>query len=89
MWDFIGLLIGGLVIGLLGKFIAPGGKDNTPLWLTVICGVGGIVLGYYVYAAFGGNGSRGVDWTRWFVAVLVSAVLVMIASAATGRSRRA
>lgn len=84
--EIIGLLIGGVIIGLLGKLVAPGDKDNIPLWLTVICGIGGILLGYWIYSLFGGDGSRGVDWTRWIVAILVSAVLVVIASTATSRN---
>lgn len=84
--SIIGLLIGGLIIGLLGKFLAPGDKDNTPLWMTLLCGIGGILLGYYIYAAFGGNGSSGVDWVRWIVAIVVAAVLVMIASTIMGRN---
>jgi uncharacterized membrane protein YeaQ/YmgE (transglycosylase-associated protein family) len=79
-------LIVGAIVGLLGKFFAPGDKDNIPLWLTVLCGIGGIILGYYIYAAFGGNGSNGVDWVRWIVAIIVSAVLVVIASTVTGRN---
>ena len=82
----IGVIIAGLIIGLLGKFVAPGDKDNIPLWLTLLCGIGGVILGYYVYAAFRGNGSNGVDWTRWLVAIIVSAVLVIIASTVTGRN---
>jgi uncharacterized membrane protein YeaQ/YmgE (transglycosylase-associated protein family) len=84
--EIIGLLIGGVIIGLLGKLVAPGDKDNIPLWLTIICGIGGIVLGYWIYSLFGGDGSRGVDWVRWIVAILTSAVLVVIASTATGRN---
>lgn len=86
-WEIIGLLIGGTIIGLLGKFVAPGGKDNIPIWLTIICGIGGILLGYVVYDFFGGDGSGGVDWVRWIVAVLTAAVLVVIASTATSRSK--
>jgi len=85
--EIIGVIVAGIVIGLLGKFVAPGNRDNIPLWLTVLCGIGGVVIGWYVYVAFGGNGSPGIDWTRWLVAVLVAAVLVVIASALTGRSR--
>ena len=82
----IGVLVAGVIIGLLGKLVAPGDKDNTPLWLTILCGVGGVLVGWYIYAAFGGNGSSGIDWTRWIVAVLVSAVFVVIASTVTGRN---
>ena len=84
--DILWLIIGGVLIGLLGKFVAPGDKDNIPLWLTVLCGIGGIILGYYIYDLFGGDGSGGVDWVRWIVAVITAAVLVVIASTVTGRN---
>jgi uncharacterized membrane protein YeaQ/YmgE (transglycosylase-associated protein family) len=85
--EIIGVIIAGVIIGLLGKFLAPGSRDNTPLWLTILCGIGGVIIGWYIYTAFGGNGSSGIDWVRWIVAIVVAAVLVMIASTVTGRSR--
>ena len=84
--EIIGVIIAGIIIGLLGKFVAPGDKDNIPLWLTIVCGIGGVILGWFVYAAFGGNCSAGIDWVRWIVAILVAAVLVVIASTLTGRN---
>ena len=84
--EIILVILAGIVIGLLGKFVAPGDKDNIPLWLTIICGIGGVVIGWYVYTAFGGNGSNGVDWVRWIVAIVVAAVLVVVASTVTGRN---
>ena len=84
--EIIGLIIAGLIIGLLGKFVAPGDKDNIPLWLTLLCGIGGVLLGSVIYSAFGGNGSNGIDWTRWIVAIIIAAVLVVIASTVTGRN---
>jgi uncharacterized membrane protein YeaQ/YmgE (transglycosylase-associated protein family) len=84
--EIIGVIIAGIIIGLLGKFVAPGDKDNIPIWLTVLCGIGGVVLGWFVYSAFGGNGSPGIDWVRWIVAILCAAVLVVAASTLTGRN---
>jgi uncharacterized membrane protein YeaQ/YmgE (transglycosylase-associated protein family) len=84
--EILGLIVAGLIIGLLGKFVAPGDKDNIPIWLTLLCGVGGVLLGSVIYSAFGGNGSNGVDWTRWIVAILTAAVLVVVASTLTGRN---
>lgn len=84
--EIIGVIVAGIIIGLLGKFVAPGNKDNIPIWLTIVCGIGGVILGWFVYTAFGGNGSSGVDWVRWIVAIVVAAVLVVIASTVTGRS---
>ena len=85
--DVIGVIVAGIIIGLLGKLVAPGDKDNTPFWLTVLCGIGGVLIGWYVYAAFGGGETDGVDWVRWLVAIVVSAVLVVAASTATGRNK--
>jgi uncharacterized membrane protein YeaQ/YmgE (transglycosylase-associated protein family) len=84
--DFIGVLIAGIIIGLLGKFVAPGDKDNIPIWLTILCGIAGVIVGWFIYSAFGGNGSGGVDWVRWIVAIVVAAVFVVIASTVTGRN---
>ena len=85
--EIIGVIIAGIIIGLLGKWVAPGDKDNIPIWLTLLCGVGGVLLGLVVYSAFGGNGSPGVDWTRWAVSIVLAAVLVVAASTLTGRNR--
>ena len=84
--DIIVLIIVGAIIGLLGKFVAPGDKDNIPIWLTILCGIGGVLLGYFIYDAFSGNGSNGVDWVKWIVAIITAAVLVVIASTVTGRN---
>jgi len=85
--EIIGVIIAGIIIGLLGKWVAPGDKDNIPIWLTIVCGIGGVLIGWFIYNAFGGNGSDGVDWVRWLVAVAVAAVLVVIASSVTGRKK--
>ena len=85
--EIIGVIIAGIVIGLLGKWIAPSARDNTPLWLTVVCGIGGVLIGYYVAAALGVAATPGIDWVRWIISVLVAAVLVMIASSVTGARR--
>jgi uncharacterized membrane protein YeaQ/YmgE (transglycosylase-associated protein family) len=88
--EILFVLIGGVVIGLLGKFVAPGDRDKIPLWLTVVCGVVGIFLGTYLYVdLLGGKESTpGVDWLRHLVQVLAAAVLVMIAATVTGRTKK-
>jgi uncharacterized membrane protein YeaQ/YmgE (transglycosylase-associated protein family) len=86
--DIIGVIIAGIIIGLLGKFVAPGDRDNIPLWLTVVCGIGGVLIGYYVAAALGVEATRGIDWIRWIISIIVAAVLVVIAASVTGRRGR-
>jgi uncharacterized membrane protein YeaQ/YmgE (transglycosylase-associated protein family) len=85
--EIIGVIIAGIIIGLLGKFVAPSTRDNIPIWLTIVCGIVGVIIGWYIYIAFGGNGSPGIDWTRWLLAIAVAAVLVIIADAVMVRSR--
>jgi uncharacterized membrane protein YeaQ/YmgE (transglycosylase-associated protein family) len=84
--EIIGVIVAGIIIGLLGKFVAPGDKDNIPVWLTILCGIGGVIIGWFVYTAFGGNGSPGIDWVRWLVAIAIAAILVVIASTLTSRN---
>jgi uncharacterized membrane protein YeaQ/YmgE (transglycosylase-associated protein family) len=79
-WVFV--LIAGVLVGLLGKFVAPGDRDNIPLWLTVICGIGGVLIGYGLF-----GDTKGIDWIAFFISIAIAAVFVMIAAAVTGRSK--
>ncbi len=86
--EIIGLIVAGIIIGLLGKLVAPGDKDNIPIWLTVLCGIAGVLIGYYLAAALGVDATRGIDWVRWIISIAVAAVLVIAASTITGRNSR-
>jgi uncharacterized membrane protein YeaQ/YmgE (transglycosylase-associated protein family) len=83
--EIIGVIVAGIIIGLLGKFVAPGDRDNIPIWLTVVCGIAGVLIGYYLAAALGVEETSGIDWLRWIISIVVAAVLVMIAATVTGR----
>ena len=84
--EILGLIVAGLIIGLLGKFVAPGDKDNTPIWLTLLCGIGGVLIGAVIYTALGGKDTNGIDWVRWAISIATAAVLVIAASTLTGRN---
>ena len=85
--DIIILIIVGAIIGLLGKFVAPGDKDNIPIWLTVICGIVGVLLGYWVWGLISNEGNTGgIDWIRWIISIVLAAILVMIASTIMGKN---
>lgn len=93
IWTIIVTLVVGTIIGLLGKLVAPGGRDNIPLWLTIVCGIGGALIGSYLYAALFdcadmNNCTKGIDWWRHLWQIGVAAVLVMIAATLTGRSTK-
>ena len=85
--DILWALIGGTVIGLLGKAAAPGNRVMIPLWLTILCGIGGVLLGTWLYVdVIGFNATTpGLDWWRHVWQIAASAILVVIAAGVTGR----
>ena len=36
--------------------------------VTILGGIGGVLIGWFIYTAFGGDGSRGIEWVRWLIA---------------------
>jgi uncharacterized membrane protein YeaQ/YmgE (transglycosylase-associated protein family) len=79
-WVFV--IIMGIIIGALGKFVAPGDRDNVPIWVTILAGIVGVLLGYGWL-----GGTSGIDWLAFFVSIVFAAILVMIAATVTGRTR--
>ena len=53
---------------------------HSPLWLTLLCGIGGVLIGYYVSGALGVKETAGIDWIRWIISIILAAVLVVAAS---------
>jgi len=101
LWTIIVTLVGGTIIGLLGKAVAPGDRTKFPLWLTVLCGIVGMIVGSFVYwwlfghnnGDFDGheakwdNATNGVDWLRHLWQIAVAAVAVIVAATLTGRKK--
>ena len=86
--EILGVIVAGIIIGLLGKLVAPGDKDNIPLWLTVLCGVVGVVAGYYIAAALGVDETDGIDWIRWIISIAIAVVAVIVAATLTASRGR-
>jgi uncharacterized membrane protein YeaQ/YmgE (transglycosylase-associated protein family) len=82
--EIIGLIIAGIIIGLLGRLVLPGSQPIGFL-VTVVVGIVGVLIGYYLAAALGVAETRGIDWLRWIISIIVAAVLVALVSAFMGR----
>lgn len=81
------VLVAGIIVGLLGKLIAPGDKDNIPLWATVLAGIAGVLIGWYVSPLVGiPQQTDGIDWLRTILSVVIAVILVIATSALMGRS---
>jgi hypothetical protein len=45
----------------------------------VLCGTGGVLIGYYVAGGAGWRATKGVDWLRWIISIIVAVILVVTA----------
>jgi uncharacterized membrane protein YeaQ/YmgE (transglycosylase-associated protein family) len=84
--EIIGLIIAGAIIGALAKLVMPG-KQAGGIIVTIILGILGVLVGYYLAAALGVDQTKGVDWLRWIISIIVAAILIAIYGAVTGRRR--
>ena len=78
-------IIIGAIIGALGRLIVPG-KQNIPIWLTIIIGIVAALIGTAIVGSL--QDTEGIDWVEILVQVVLAAVGVYIAAALTGRGSR-
>jgi len=79
-------LIIGLIIGALGRLVVPG-KQNIPIWLTLLIGVVAAFVGTLIAAAVGVDDTPGIDWIELILQVALAAGGVAIVAGTRGRRR--
>ena len=82
----IGTIIFGAVIGFLARLVLPG-RQNLGLIMTVLIGIIGALIGYFLAGLFGVAATGGIDWIRWIFSIVVAAVLVVAYERITGRKQ--
>jgi len=75
--SFLWAIIAGLIIGLLARAVLPG-RQNIPLWLTVVVGVVGALIGNALASAIGVEDTKGIDWIRHILQVAVAVALIAV-----------
>ena len=97
LWTIIVTIVGGVIIGLLGRMAAPG-SNKIGLGLTIVCGIVGMIVGSLVYYWIFGtadnvanksgygwdNTTKGIDWWRHLWQIAVAAIAVAGATALGG-----
>ncbi|MEV4463677.1 GlsB/YeaQ/YmgE family stress response membrane protein [Micromonospora echinofusca] len=83
---FFTAIIIGLIIGALGRLVVPG-KQNIPIWLTLLIGVIAAILGTLVAGALGVDDTRGIDWIELAIQVAFAAIGVAVVAGVYGRRR--
>ena len=84
--EIIGVIIAGAIIGALAKLVMPG-RQAGGMIITIVLGIIGVIIGYYLAAALGVEATDGIDWLRWIISIIVAVVLIAIYIAVTGRRR--
>jgi uncharacterized membrane protein YeaQ/YmgE (transglycosylase-associated protein family) len=77
----ISALVVGLIIGALGRLIVPG-KQDMPIWLTIVIGIIAALLGTAIMASFTTS-----FWLTLSVQVVLAAIGVYLISAIRGGRR--
>jgi uncharacterized membrane protein YeaQ/YmgE (transglycosylase-associated protein family) len=70
-------IIAGLVIGLLAKLLVRG-RGRIPLWMTILLGICGGLIGNAIAAGLDVRDTSGIDWIRHILQVASAAVLIGI-----------
>ena len=78
-------IIIGAIIGALGRLVVPG-KQNIPIWLTIVVGIVAAFIGTFLARAIGiSTATSGIDWGELVVQVIVAAIGVYAVAALYGR----
>ena len=83
----ISAVIIGLIIGALGRLVVPG-KQNIPIWLTILIGIVAAIIGTFIASALGVNDTKGIDWIELIIQVVLAAVGVFAVAGLYGRRTR-
>jgi uncharacterized membrane protein YeaQ/YmgE (transglycosylase-associated protein family) len=84
--SILGLIIAGIIIGALARLFLPGSQPIGIL-LTIVVGIVGTLLGWWIAGALGVQETNGIDWLRWIISIIVSMVLVAITASLMSRRR--
>jgi uncharacterized membrane protein YeaQ/YmgE (transglycosylase-associated protein family) len=82
----IGLIIAGIIIGALARLFMPG-RQAIGMIATIVVGIIGTLVGYWIAAALGVEETNGIDWIRWIISIIVAIILVAITASIMGRGR--
>ena len=83
----ISAIIVGLIVGALGRLVLPG-KQNIPVWLTIVVGIGAALLGTAIARGMGLADTPGIDWTEILIQVVLAAVGVAFVAGYSNRRTR-
>ena len=82
----IGFIVAGLVIGVLARLIKPG-KQNLSIWMTLLLGLAGSVIGGLIANLLGTGGIFELNVIGFIVAVIAAVLLIGVFEGLSGSRR--
>ena len=76
----------GLILGVIGRAIAPG-KQDIPIWLTILVGIVAALIGSAIVGPM--RDTDGIDWVELVVQIVLAVIGVIAAAAIYPRRRGA
>lgn len=86
IWDLIGFLVFGLVVGALARLIKPG-KQNLSLLMTLVLGVVGSLIGGLVAGFFGTGNIWELNILGAIVAIIAAVLLIGVAEGMSSKNK--
>ena len=83
----ISAIIVGLIIGALGRLVLPGRQD-IPIWLTILIGIAAAIVGTLLANALGVGSTRGIDWIELIIQIALAAAGVALVAGRYAPGRR-
>lgn len=86
LMEILGIIVAGAIIGALARLVMPG-RQPIGILITIVLGILGVLIGYWLAGALGVAATSGIDWLRWIISIIVAVVLIAAYVAVTGRRR--
>jgi uncharacterized membrane protein YeaQ/YmgE (transglycosylase-associated protein family) len=86
VFQILGLILIGLVIGVLARVIVPG-KQRLSMLATLLLGVAGAIIGGFLASLIGMGSITELNFVGFVLAVVAAVLLIGVAEGISGRSR--
>jgi uncharacterized membrane protein YeaQ/YmgE (transglycosylase-associated protein family) len=77
-------IIIGAIIGFVGRLVAPG-RQNIPIWLTIVVGIVAAFIGTWIAGLFNVADTGGIDWIELILQIVVAAIGVTVVAGVYSR----
>jgi uncharacterized membrane protein YeaQ/YmgE (transglycosylase-associated protein family) len=86
LWDILGLIVVGLIIGALARLIKPG-RQSMSIVMTMVLGVVGALIGGFIASLLGTGDIFELNILGFILAVVAAVILVGLYAGTAGRNR--